>query len=474
MQFNSLVFLVFAVIFYAAWLVIRRWSNTRWLWLVIASMVFYGWWDYRFLALIVGSGLIDFFAGLAMKRFPARRKLWLILSIAGNVGSLVVFKYATFACHNINWLLAALGVETQVPIANVGLPVGISFYTFQSMSYTIDIYRGHLKPTRNFLHFFAYLSMFPQLVAGPIVRASDLLPQLKKAPRPTDSQLWGGLRLIAYGYFKKVVIADHFAVIVNKAFAGGDLLPSCPYWWIIMVLFAYQIYCDFSGYSDIARGLAKWMGYEFPRNFNHPYAATGFNDFWRRWHISLSTWFRDYVYIPLGGSRRSRARGLVNTWATMLISGLWHGASWTFVIWGALHSLYLTIERVTKWPQRLIGWLPRRVGRSLVQILVFLLVVVAWVFFRAQSFPQAFGILRIMFDFRLGDMPHSSTLVPSYIRLLLAGIMLRQIYFALELDRVRLLPRRVERVIMVVVVAALLAGAVFLRGPAGEFIYFQF
>ena len=307
MLFNSLVFLVFAALFFGLWPLIKPRRNFRYLFLVTCSFVFYGWWDWRFLFLIIASGLLDFFSGMGMVAHPKAKKFYLALSIMGNIGSLMVFKYSGFFADNLSALLSLLGLDLElragIPSFVLILPVGISFYTFQSMSYTIDVYKNQLKPTRNVLHFFAYLSLFPQLVAGPIIRAADLLPQLAENRSTTEQQRWEGLHLIVHGFVKKVFIADNLAYFVTEAFTNPIHSESYLFWWVIMTAFAFQIYCDFSGYSDIARGLAKWMGYDFMVNFNHPYIATSLREFWSRWHISLSTWFRDYVYIPLGGSK---------------------------------------------------------------------------------------------------------------------------------------------------------------------------
>lgn len=469
MLFNSFEFLVFFALFLVLWPLLRARRNSRWAYLTLASFVFYGWWDWRFLFLLVANGLVDYAAALGMARWPGRRKLLLWASIAGNVGALATFKYLDFGLRNVNRALGLFGVDAAVPLAGLALPVGISFYTFQSMSYTIDVYRGQLTPTRNVLHFFAYLSMFPQLVAGPIVRAADLLPQLTTARPTTNRQHWDGLKLILLGYAKKVIIADNLAGAVHAAFASATPAPSGALWWSIMLMFAFQIYCDFSGYSDIARGLAKWMGYEFPLNFNHPYIAASFRDFWTRWHISLSTWFRDYVYIPLGGTRGGRLGNYGNLWVTMVVSGVWHGAAWTMMAWGIVHALYLSVERITQWPRRLAS-LPG--GRHVATLLVFALVVVAWVFFRALGIGQALEILRVMADptqFNLG-------LAAEHVRqehLLLVLVMIaRQLWFHLRLDT--LAWRWPLRALEPVGLAALLWACVFLRGPGHAFIYFQF
>ena len=377
MLFNSLIFLVFAAIFFAVWQVIKPHRQRRYILLVISSFIFYGWWDWRFLFLIIGSGLLDFLAGLGMDRRPSLRKPFLALSLVGNIGSLMLFKYSGFFADNLSHLFALLGwdvhLRASLPSFVLILPVGISFYTFQSMSYTIDVYKGDLKPTRNILQFFAYLAMFPQLVAGPIIRAADLLPQLEEDRPTTEEDRYEGLRLIVHGFAKKVLIADNLAYFVTEAFSNPVHSPSTLYWWVIMTAFAFQIYCDFSGYSDIARGLAKWLGYDFMVNFDHPYIATSLREFWSRWHISLSTWFRDYVYIPLGGSRSGEARSQANMWVTMLVSGFWHGAAWNFVIWGGLHAASTTMERFTRWPRRVCA-LPG--GRFLAS---FILLVQVWV-----------------------------------------------------------------------------------------------
>ncbi len=472
MLFNSPEFLIFGTLFFALWPIMRRGDNRRWVFITLMSLFFYGWWDWRYTFLFVATGLIDFFAGYGMVRWPSRRKLLLVTSLTANIGMLGFFKYLDFGLRNATTVLHWFGMEAHLPALRLILPVGISFYTFQSMSYTIDIYRGRLQPTRSVLHFFTSLSMFPHLVAGPIMRAADLQPQLVGTPRTTDEQKWDGTRLIVEGFFKKVVIADNLAPVVNRAFTAPTPLSHGPFWWVIMVMFAFQIYCDFSGYSDIARGLAKWMGYEFNLNFDHPYISASASEFWRRWHISLSSWFRDYVYIPLGGSRAGSWKESRNLWITMLVSGLWHGANWTFITWGALHALYLSIEKWTNWPARLAK-LPG--GRFASQVIVFLLVVIAWVFFRADTFSQAIRIIGIMLDVRRFhfDMPIEELDKNALVFLVL--IALRQLWVALAPQRARLAPRLPSLAVLEpAVFVALILGAVYLRGPGSAFIYFQF
>jgi alginate O-acetyltransferase complex protein AlgI len=472
MLFNSLEFFIFLAVFLAAWPLVRRRNNPRWAYLTAASFFFYGWWDWRFLFLLGGIGLNDFLAALGMVRWPRLRRLFLVQSLSGGLGALMIFKYLDFSINNVNWLMESVGLNAHLPLARLILPVGISFYTFQSLSYTLDVFKGRLQPTRNPLHFFAFLSLFPQLVAGPIVRASDLLPQLCSWKPPTETQRWDGLRLVFYGYLKKAVLADNLAPVVNAAFGASAFVDSGAYWWVIIACFAFQIYCDFSGYSDIARGLAKWMGYEFALNFEHPYIASSIREFWTRWHISLSTWFRDYVYISLGGSRKGALRGHLNMWITMVTSGIWHGAAWTFVIWSALHALYLSAERITSWPERLAR-LPG--GRHVATVIVFFLVCVAWVFFRAQSFAQAIHILGSMLNPWQMAPAEAMDLMNSRVPWLLGVILLRHLYFHFRLETRWLPPGgRAGQVLDTVGLAVIVWCCVFLRGPGSAFVYFQF
>jgi D-alanyl-lipoteichoic acid acyltransferase DltB (MBOAT superfamily) len=471
MTFNSFEFILFAILFYLLWPVFRQGRNRRWFYLAATSFFFYGWWDFRFLPLMAGTGLVDYYAGMAMIKWPRRKRLWLVLSIGSNVGSLAVFKYLDFLIRNANWTFDLLGIPSSIPVAGLILPIGISFYTFQSMSYTIDIYRGKLQPAHNVLHFFAYLALFPQLVAGPIVRAADLLPQLDHVYPTTEEKRWQALQLVALGFFKKVVVADSLAATVNHAFAMQTPLESAVYLWAIMVMFAFQIYCDFSGYSDIARGLARWMGYELMVNFDHPYISTSFREFWSRWHISLSTWFRDYVYIPLGGSRDGRAASYRNLWITMLVSGLWHGANWTYVVWGGLHALYITAERATEWPARLCA---RRGGRHAAVLIVFVLTLISWVFFRAQSFGQAGAFLAQMFDFRHPGFGLARSLLGQVPPALTALMIARQAYVYFGAGKWKLDERLIPAPLRPVAIGLMIVACIYLRGPGQVFIYFQF
>jgi alginate O-acetyltransferase complex protein AlgI len=474
MPFNSVIFLLFGALFFAIWPWAKKKDSRRWVFITVASLVFYGWWDWRFIFLLVGAGLIDYLAGRAMSAWPAHRLYFLIASLVGNLGSLSIFKYSGFIAENISQLLTGLGypcdLKAHLPGFTLILPVGISFFTFQSMSYTIDVYRGQMKPVTNLFHFFAFLSMFPQLIAGPIVRAKDLIPQLQESRNTSEAQRWEGLKLIAGGYFKKVVMADNLAPLVNAAFAASPASGSSLYWWIITAAFAFQIYFDFSGYSDIARGLARWMGYDYLVNFDHPYTSTSMREFWTRWHISLSTWFRDYVYIPLGGAKKGEFMGYVNMWLTMVISGLWHGAAFHFLAWGAVHALFLSFERLTQWPARLKR-LP--CGRVIALVLVLSQVLVAWVFFRAQGIGQAFYIIQTMLEFN-GQLnfPADDLFRVGVLYLVLGSGM--ELFYFMRVDTRRWFSPQVYRTVEMVSVALLLVASVFFRGMGTQFIYFQF
>ena len=466
MLFNSLTFVAFAIVFFIVFRLVRKNVSGRLIWLCLASFFFYGWWDWRFLFLIIFSGLVDYFAAIGMVRYPAKRSLLLVLSVVANLASLSVFKYSGFIAQNIDALFGLSGnysLSAHIPAFFLLTPVGISFYTFQSMSYTIDVYRNEVKPTRNIIYFFAYLSMFPQLVAGPIVRAKSMLPQLLKTDDISDDEKWEGFQLIVAGYFKKMVIADNLAPYVVAAFSSPDTNPSSVYWWGVMIAFAFQIYCDFAGYSDIARGLAKWMGYDFPDNFNHPYISTSVREFWSRWHISLSTWFRDYLYIPLGGNRKGKIKSHVFLWITMLVSGLWHGAAWTFVLWGAVHAFFASVERLIRWPER---FSKSKIFRFFAWLTVSIMVLSAWVLFRADSLKQALEILQIMFSF------HGPFKLGWGIELtiFLAIIMIRELQVALKFEfnwQKRPAPAMLFYAFLIVMI-------ILFRGKGSEFIYFQF
>lgn len=401
MLFNSIGFLIFfSVLFFLYWGLLRKNLRGQNILLLLASYFFYGWWDYRFLILIALSTTVDYFIGLFLEKetVKKRRKLLLSLSLIFNLGTLGFFKYFNFFIEN--WVEAwkNLGLDMDGVTLKIILPVGISFYTFQTLSYTIDVYRKKLKPTHNFINFATFVAFFPQLVAGPIERATNLLPQFyKKRDFNLDKGL-SGLNLIIWGLFKKVVIADSCATYVNIIFADYQALNSLTLF-IGAIYFAFQIYGDFSGYSDIAVGTARLLGFDLMRNFNLPYFSRDVAEFWRRWHISLSTWFRDYLYIPLGGSRGTVMNQLRNVFIIFLVSGFWHGANWTFIIWGALHAMFfiplLLRKKNRKYTNQVSeSTLLPSIAELLKMMKTFILVTLAWVFFRADSISIAFEYLK--------------------------------------------------------------------------------
>jgi len=402
MLFNSLVFFGFTTIVLLVYPRLRlRRQN---IFLLIASYIFYGYWDWRFTFLLLTSTLVDYWVGklLSINAAAKRRRSLLILSLLVNLGILGFFKYFNFFIGSAAYFLSSMGFNPNIPVLRVILPVGISFYTFQSLSYTIDIYKRKLEPTDNFVDFALFVSFFPQLVAGPIERARNLLPQISNARTVTRADMWIGINLVLLGYFKKIVIADTLAPIVDAVFSNpqvhssGQLLSG-------ILGFSFQIYADFAGYSDIARGVSRMMGFRIMENFNAPYLSRSIKEFWRRWHISLSSWLRDYLYIPLGGNRKGKARTYLNLIVTMLLGGLWHGAAWHFVLWGFLHGVLLSVHRVlhrgqeltTSWPTTLLGWI--RDGTRIIG--TFILVSIAWVFFRSPDITSAITYLRGMLRF---------------------------------------------------------------------------
>lgn len=466
MFFNSIPFLLFSLVFFPVWIWSKAKVQLRYLVLTVFSFVFYAWWDWRFLFLIIFSGLIDFFAGLGIKKYPNQKKLYFIVSILINIGSLSVFKYSLFFAGIIETVFQFIGtnvsLKDNIPEFALILPVGISFFTFQSMSYTIDIYRNRLTPTNNILLFFSYLSLFPQLVAGPIVRAKHFIYQLKNPRNVNDIEVWHGFKLIIIGLFQKTVLADNIAHFVNSGFQSVDSFDGGSlHWWLIMVGFSLQIYCDFSGYSLIARGLAKCMGFHFRMNFNHPYLSVSLKDFWSRWHISLSTWFRDYLYIPLGGSRVGKLHSFFNMLLVMVVSGLWHGASLNFIIWGGIHGLFLGVERIYR------NKFPNIVNR----ILCLFCVVIAWVFFRSETFDLSVVIIEKMLSLNLGSINMPGT--KSGVLFITIAILFECFYY---LEKRYAFFNKVARTLFFqfVLLSILAVAIIFFRGPDQGFIYFQF
>ena len=407
MLFNSYAFLVFLpIVFLLYWFVFRgrRWQN---LLVVIASYVFYGWWDWRFLLLIALTSLCSYWSGLLLERYEGHRRKQRMVSatnIVLNIGILGVFKYYNFFVENLDALVGSFGWHLDWVTVDIILPVGISFYTFQALSYTIDVYQNKLPATHDPVEFFAYISFFPQLVAGPIERATNLLPQFQKQRHFDHARAADGCRQMLWGFLKKLVIADNCATVVNQYWDNYADLPGFTLF-LLGVLFTFQIYCDFSGYSDIAIGCARLFGFNLMRNFNFPYFSRSIPEFWRRWHISLTSWFRDYIYIPLGGSRCDKWKIIRNIFIVWGVSGLWHGANWTFVCWGLFHATLLVIYKLVPQPPKGGVLLPnhftlRELGGM---VLTFFLVVIGWIIFRAETITQAADYFSAMVTNRFFD-----------------------------------------------------------------------
>ncbi len=479
MLFNSLEFAIFLpVVFLIYWFVLHKNLKLQNFFLFVVSYIFYGWWDWRFLSLIMFSSLVDYSIGVQLGKTEEerKRKLLLLTSLVVNLGFLGFFKYYNFFVESFIEAFSFFGYHFQARTLNVVLPVGISFYTFQTLSYSIDVYRKQLKPTKDIVAFFAFVSFFPQLVAGPIERATNLLPQFYKK-RTFDYVLAvDGLRQILLGLFKKIVIADNAAFFVDEIFAnyhqhsGFTLLLGAFY-------FAFQIYGDFSGYSDIAIGTAKLFGFDLMRNFAYPYFSRDIAEFWRRWHISLSTWFRDYVYIPLGGSRGSQWKKIRNVFIIFLVSGFWHGANWTFVIWGGLNALYFLPLLLLKRNRSNLDTVAKgRLLPSLKEIYqmgtTFLLTVLAWVFFRADSVGHAFDYLAGIFSkgfFKPEPGTGPKLMLPLIASLVIFEWWRRDEQHALYLDNVKL-PVFVRWGLYYSIIAAIM----YFGTDKHAFIYFQF
>jgi len=483
MLFNTFDFALFLpIVFIIYWLMndfALKWQN---LVLLIASYVFYGWWDFRFLGLILFSTLIDYGAALMIERFrnkPAISKLFLTMSLITNLGLLFYFKYFNFFLDNLASTFTILGLPFNTSSLNIILPVGISFYTFQTISYSIDVYRGKLEPNRDLVSFAGYVSFFPQLVAGPIERAVNLMPQFYKKRHFSYSEGVLGLRQILWGLFKKVVVADNCAIFANQIFDNHEIYNGSTLA-LGALFFTFQIYGDFSGYSDIAIGVARLFGFKLMCNFSFPYFSRDIAEFWRRWHISLSTWFKDYVYIPLGGSRGSKFKVIRNTFLVFLISGFWHGANWTFIVWGALNAAYFLPLLLLKRNRHHMGEIaPNGIIRNpkeLISILTtFLLTVFAWIFFRAENLEHALGYISGIFNVSLFSVPSFSGMTDAayaifwIILLVFFEWNFKDHEFALEKFEVKL-----NKPVRYIIYYSLIALIFFSMGQEQEFIYFQF
>jgi alginate O-acetyltransferase complex protein AlgI len=466
MLFHTWKFCIFFIVTCLGFVLFRR-TRLKNLWLLIASYFFYGWWNPLYLFLIAYTTLLNYLIALRLDVLKIEDdsgsanpgKFWLGLSIANNLFLLGFFKYAAFITININLLLSSLGLEVGLPQADILLPIGISFFTFQSMGYTIDVYRGRSKAESNIITFATFVAFFPQLIAGPIERAKSLLPQLHSSEKITRDDMADGLSLFIVGLFKKIALADLLALYVDKIYsdpsnAGSMALIFATY------AFAWQIYFDFSGYTDMARGLARAMGIRLSLNFNNPYTATDLRDFWRRWHITLSSWFRDYLYIPLGGNRKGTARFCISILLTMAIGGLWHGAAWKFIVWGLVHAgalvLFSAIETKTSY---------HKLPRIIRQMLTFHIVTFAWIFFRADNIAEAWLIIQ-----RIFTGTTAAAQVPILMFAMVAAVWIYQFIYESQARRI-LEAKFVRAALMLMILLYLMTFATSAQEP---FIYFQF
>ena len=477
--FNSLTFLVFLGIVLLLYFRLGH-RGQNWM-LIVASYVFYGWWDYRFLGLLLFTTFFDYFCALWIEGEPnpAKRRFLLASSMTVNLTVLCVFKYFNFFAESLQHSFALVGITLSFPMLHVVLPVGISFYTFLSMSYTIDVYRGDLQATHNPTDFMLYVAFFPHLVAGPIVRASILLPQCQQPRKIIPEQVANGLWLILMGYVKKVVVADRLAQVVNWGFSRGSPPFADANSWLVVYAFAFQIYSDFSGYTDIARGISKLMGFELVVNFRAPYLVANPADFWRNWHISLSTWLRDYLYIPLGGNRKGRMRTYCNLMITMLLGGLWHGAGAAYVLWGLYHGSLLACQRA--WHDFVGPRLPSAprdraivtmTKNALLVLIFFHLTCLGWLLFRAGSLPAGVDQSRFVLNYLATMIVPPDGINPIARAIVVLGAV--SLFFQWKFDAMNRFSQWRVSWQVVAVLAALCAIAALGVFEGAQFIYFQF
>ena len=471
MVFNTLTFVAFFALVLAVNALPLAWK-TRKINLLVASYIFYAAWNPPFILLLWISTVVDWYAaqGLVRAQGQARRRAWMLLSVVANLGMLLYFKYGTFMLENFTALMASMGVAWQAPKYDIILPVGISFYTFATMSYTLDIYLRRAEPAKNFLDYALFVTFFPHLVAGPIMRPTELVPQFETPRRATSHQLAFGLGLVTLGLFNKVVLADTFLSNAAERVFDNGKVPGLLDAWIGTLAFSGQIFCDFAGYSTTAIGVALCLGFAMPDNFRFPYAAVGFSDFWRRWHITLSTWLRDYLYIPLGGNRHGPVRMYFALMSTMLLGGLWHGAAWTFVVWGGLHGTYLIVERLLR--ERFSGWQPGPFALFGLGMLTYALVNLTWVFFRAKDFGTAWQVLCGLIGLNGDAKPILGTYfivcVSTVVTLLVAT------HWYMRQRTLESVVARVPAAIIAMVWGFMAFAIVISQGEGSAFIYFQF
>lgn len=485
MLFNSIEFAIFLpIVFLLYWFVFQRNLKAQNLFIVIVSYIFYGWWDWRFLFLILFSTLQDYAVSywLSKEERPKQRKWLLALSIVTNLGFLGFFKYYNFFVENFVTAFTFFGTKPNIQTLQILLPVGISFYTFQTLSYTIDVYKRKMDATKDFIAFSAFVSFFPQLVAGPIERATHLLPQFYKKRIFNETLAKDGMRQILWGLFKKMVIADNCAIFANQVFAGYETATGSE---LILgaVFFSFQIYGDFSGYSDIAIGTSKLFGFDLMKNFHYPYFSRSVAEFWRRWHISLNTWFRDYLYIPLGGSKGGNSMRIRNTFIIFLVSGFWHGANWTFIIWGGLNALYILPSILLKTNRNHLDIVAQdKIFPSLKEIasmlFTFALIALAWIFFRAENVSHALAYISGIFDKSIISIPNfGRSTSQAFATLILVSFLLlvewigRRNHYGLE----KLFTHKKHKIIRWSFYAfIIMLIMLFMQTDETPFIYFQF
>ena len=471
MVFNTLTFVVFFAIVVALHALPFGWT-TRKVNLLIASYIFYAAWNPPFILLLWISTVVDWYAaqGLVRAQRPSARRAWMLLSVVANLGMLLYFKYGTFLLNNFTALMASVGVDYHAPQTDIVLPVGISFYTFATMSYTLDVYLRRALPARNFLDYALFVTFFPHLVAGPIMRPTELVPQFETPRRASRQQLCFGLGLMTLGLFNKVVLADTFlSGAVERVFDRGKM-PGMLDAWAGTFAFSGQIFCDFAGYSTTAIGAALCLGFTMPDNFRFPYAAVGFSDFWRRWHITLSSWLRDYLYIPLGGNRHGPGRTNAALITTMLLGGLWHGANWTFVVWGAVHGSYLMAERGLR--ARFADYRPGPWAIFGIGLLTYILINVTWVFFRAKNFTIAWQVLGGMAGANAHAKPILATVFLAAVAFITAAMLAAHWYMR---DRtLESVVARVPPIVISLLWGLMIFAIVISQGSGNAFIYFQF
>jgi len=492
MLFNSYTFVIFFLIVLVCTRTLTNWTMRKF-GLLCFSYLFYAAWNPPFVLLLGISTVIDWHAAqrLHASQTKTQKKAYLGLSLLVNLGMLSYFKYCAFFLGNLNTSFQWMGLEVATEIPNIILPVGISFYTFQTLSYTIDVYRGNLKPWHSFLDYALYVTFFPQLVAGPIVRATDFLPQCNTPRKATQDQMGWGLSLFVVGLFSKVVIADALMSPIAERVFDSNLPAGFLAAWVGTLAFSIQIFCDFFGYSTCAIGIALCLGFALPDNFRFPYGAIGFSDFWQRWHISLSSWLRDYLYIPLGGNRKGTGRTYINLSITMLLGGLWHGASWMFVIWGALHGVYLVAEKLLKQTRlaTLEIW-STRLGLTCVTLLTFFLVCLTWVFFRAPNIERAFALcadmlnikdcLNVLYQFVVPSMvlDISNSLLPGrfdYALVAICTLLILILHIKLKHTSLETVFAKMPSTVRTVLLATMVYLVVIsMTGEDRAFIYFQF